>query len=349
MTKQRIRKLVGVVPLAVCCFLLQLAGAASEDDSTSLPGEITPEAAAAAEAGDAVQATSHEYVGAKKCFICHRPETKTWSESEHARPAADVLGGYHDDPACQKCHVTGFGEPSGFTANTDKDLHLVGCESCHGPGSGHIAAAERFVLAMPGEEDQIAQEMRDAIIKSPDDATCMQCHQTQAHQPHPSYAGQTTEAILGRPVGQCIPATAVASLPGRSVSRYSIKTCGGCHYDQYKQWSTGGHADLAAKLSASHASDPTCQGCHPAAGQTAITLAANGQSIEDVIGAACENCHGPGLGHINFNKQFVACPPLGRQLEQAARDSIRLGKPTSTCVKCHSAQGHKVHPAIEEK
>jgi hypothetical protein len=44
------------------------------------------------------------------------------------------------DPECVVCHTVGFGYNTGYK-NASKTPHLshVGCESCHGPGSGHAA------------------------------------------------------------------------------------------------------------------------------------------------------------------------------------------------------------------
>lgn len=356
MTTHRIGKDIALILLTTLCLALPSARAASEGESMPPQGEVTPGPAASQTEGIAATpgpATKQGYAGSNQCFICHRPETNTWSESKHSHPATDVLKEYQNDPNCQKCHVTGFGKPEGFVADTEKDLQMVGCEACHGPGAAHIDAAQRFVMAMPGEEEKIAQEMKETIIRSPDDTACVECHQGQAHHPHPSYNGQITEVVPSAESCPCGPAMmgspGVTSSTPCGMSRYSIKTCGGCHYEKYKDWSTGKHADLASMLPANHASDPTCQGCHPAAGQTAITLTFDGRSAAGAIGATCENCHGPGLGHIDFNKQFVACPPLGPQLEEAARDTIRQGKPSRTCVQCHSDKGHKPHPVLEEK
>ena len=70
------------------------------------------------------------------------------------------------DPECVKCHTVGFKYQSGYE-DEKKTPHLkhVGCESCHGPGSGHVAApkAANFLKLMspwkanPG--DKLPQEL----------------------------------------------------------------------------------------------------------------------------------------------------------------------------------------------
>ena len=106
-------------------------------------------------------------MGTNKCYICHRRQTDAWSETKHAHAVTNVPEKYRNDPACLKCHVTAFGKEGGYASGTDKDLLMVGCEACHGPGAQHIDAAQRFVLANPGEEAKIEKEMRSTIVKTP--------------------------------------------------------------------------------------------------------------------------------------------------------------------------------------
>ena len=116
------------------------------------------------------------YIGTNQCFQCHRPQTNAWSETKHAHAFTDVPKKYQNDSSCLKCHVTGFGQSSGFVAGSDKDLLMVGCEACHGPGAAHVDAAKRFVLADPGEEAKIEKEMKETITKTPSDKVCSSCH-----------------------------------------------------------------------------------------------------------------------------------------------------------------------------
>jgi hypothetical protein len=85
------------------------------------------------------------YVGSAKCQACHKEAYKIWENSRHAgayqklvdakRPANRVYDG-----ECVVCHTTGFGYNGGFKdAEATAHLKNVGCESCHGPGSLHVA------------------------------------------------------------------------------------------------------------------------------------------------------------------------------------------------------------------
>jgi hypothetical protein len=291
------------------------------------------------------------YVGTNKCFICHRRQTDAWSETKHAHAFTDVPEKYRNDAACLKCHLTAFGESSGYVAGTDKDLLMVGCEACHGPGARHADAAQRFVLANPGEEAKIEQEMRATIVKAPQDTVCAACHKVQGHQKHPAYDGPSSSKDKGTPVVVCDPTLSIVpSLTSTaqmiSSLRYSTKTCGGCHYVQYKRWSAERHSALSRMLPAKYLNDQSCQNCHP----TANALVSSAGTIADPrnwIGVACESCHGPALEHVRFNRQYIDSPPFGPKLEQAARQLIRKGKPENTCVLCHARNGHKEHVPFE--
>jgi hypothetical protein len=124
-----------------------------------------------------------EYVGAKKCKICHLKYHKAWSTSAHATALANLAkadakavaevatkldvkieGSADKTDGCVKCHVTGFHLAGGYPGNDDTkaELSFVGCESCHGPGSQHIKAAK--------------EDRPKTINKNVTAAMCMDCH-----------------------------------------------------------------------------------------------------------------------------------------------------------------------------
>jgi hypothetical protein len=81
-----------------------------------------------------------QYVGSESCMQCHVSAGKTWQDSRHAQASRALLqAGADADPNCLGCHTVGFGAPSGYRRDAPKRLTDVGCESCHGPGSVHVA------------------------------------------------------------------------------------------------------------------------------------------------------------------------------------------------------------------
>jgi hypothetical protein len=125
-----------------------------------------------------------EYAGTNKCRICHMKQHKAWAETKHAKAlinlknadakaAADVAaaikveikGSPAQTEACVGCHVTGHQLAGGYPAADSvktAGVSNVGCESCHGPGSKHIAAS--------------TAEKKKFISRSVTANMCMQCH-----------------------------------------------------------------------------------------------------------------------------------------------------------------------------
>jgi YVTN family beta-propeller protein len=128
-------------------------------------------------------------MGSAACSSCHGGPEKgfqfsRWRLTKHAMayaalttPAAHALStkaGIEGDPqtsaACLKCHATAYHQPTGGTLDGYSVLEGVGCESCHGPGESHAAAAA---------EKQELPALK-AALRTASKATCLACHE-KAH------------------------------------------------------------------------------------------------------------------------------------------------------------------------
>lgn len=129
-----------------------------------------------------------EYLGAKKCKMCHIKQYKSWAKTtmsdsfENLKPGIkaeakkkaglDPDKDYTTDPDCLRCHTTGYGKPGGFVSieETPK-LAGVQCEECHGAGS-------EFRALMKKDKKFKLADVRalGLIIPSDDEAGCMVCH-----------------------------------------------------------------------------------------------------------------------------------------------------------------------------
>lgn len=165
-----------------------------------------------------IQATKANltYVGSEKCMGCHAAEFAKWKESKHGH-ALDALekiarrpGLRNLDPECVVCHTVGFGYKSGYeNAGKTPALKHVGCETCHGPGSGHAAAdkdpellkllspwkqekgdklpdaatMEKIAGLNPVERGQVAIPPAQQRVINGVTKTCMKCHDAE-NDPH---------------------------------------------------------------------------------------------------------------------------------------------------------------------
>ena len=117
--------------------------------------------------------TSADYIGSKKCKMCHKGEKKgnvfeMWMERSHSK-AFETLKkeGKEKDPACLECHTTAFNK-GGYKIGDPNNVKFegVGCESCHGAGSDY-----KKMSIMKDKAKSIA-----AGLIVPDEKLCVTCH-----------------------------------------------------------------------------------------------------------------------------------------------------------------------------
>ena len=82
------------------------------------------------------------YVGVDVCARCHGGLMPRFILSRHFRAMETLrVRGEDANPSCLPCHTTGYGRPTGYSPEAEKEgapyLHGVQCEACHGPGTMH--------------------------------------------------------------------------------------------------------------------------------------------------------------------------------------------------------------------
>jgi hypothetical protein len=103
------------------------------------------------------------FVGDGSCGKCHREAKAFWRTTVHARAWKTIVdGGKTGFPDCVSCHVTGYGEVGGTSLGHLGKLKDVQCETCHGPGSLHVAAE--------------GLETPSAVKLETPQSTCVRCH-----------------------------------------------------------------------------------------------------------------------------------------------------------------------------
>ncbi len=105
------------------------------------------------------------YVGSQTCAGCHGAAVRWWRTTPHGRAYATLADQNKNfNLSCVGCHVTGYLRPGGSTVTHVENLQNVGCESCHGPGSQHVAAPEDATVN---------------VVRSPAESTCRGCHEPE--------------------------------------------------------------------------------------------------------------------------------------------------------------------------
>lgn len=268
------------VLLAATALLLILA-ACSGSDPDPAAGRIT-------EPVFGVDETGAHYVAIDSCLSCHdNPDavggdiyakTTTYLASAHAIPGTV---GADADPACLSCHdplADGVRLSPWFsgTAMPPGGMTAVGCESCHGAGSHHLA----MIPAHPNP--------------APDYRACGQCH-TVLPADHRDLIGPFADNILAK-------YTASAHVNWA----LGLNHCMRCHSDEgfraYAAQTRGmDGAELTAFMADAPAiaapSPPQCRTCHDGhTGQLRGMATVEEQNGEPVIKYSrlfnlCTSCH----------------------------------------------------------
>lgn len=122
------------------------------------------------------------YVGVQACTPCHQAERAFWDTTAHHDAYATLTRQNKEfNLECVSCHVTGYEAPGGSTVTHVEGLTNVQCETCHGPGSRHVAnPTDKTLIALPART-----------------ACAEQCH----HPPHVASTWRVDDAwklILGK-------------------------------------------------------------------------------------------------------------------------------------------------------
>jgi len=107
----------------------------------------------------------HEYIGAKKCMMCHKKSgiADSWAATKHATAWDNLTAEQKKDKALIPFYTTG-------TDAAGELLTGIQCEACHGPGSDY-----KSMSIMKDKEKAIANG-----LQMPDEKTCLKCHNDKA-------------------------------------------------------------------------------------------------------------------------------------------------------------------------
>jgi len=276
----------------------------------------------------------HEIIGTPKCKACHKAKTgdqwKIWTQSAHAgafetlasgeasKIAADRgLGDPRQEGFCLKCHVTrAFLGVGAVVSEKGKyaDNEGVGCEACHGPGSGY--KSQKIM-----KDPQAARAAGLVMIKAAE--TCIACHNKES----PTFRGFDFEqrwAEIAHPVPtqgevQSSSPSAIASMPDEISFKSSVGDvlfphdvhvkdheveCDECHHQIHAMELDTPHPDYLTpswtRCQTCHNTDSPskekyykCSDCHHSVPNN---IADETLSSKVVIHKSCWKCHESGTG-----------------------------------------------------
>jgi hypothetical protein len=152
------------------------------------------------------------FVGNEACEDCHDEAVKFWSQTRHAGAWETLVQrGQQLDLECIGCHVTGWGGPGGATLAKNERLRDVGCETCHGPGSIHVAKG--------GEEKPLA-----VVLNPPKEMCATQCH-TKEHSDTFQYEAYPRD-LVGKGHGEELRGRLGAGPTGAQLRRAGLDKAG---------------------------------------------------------------------------------------------------------------------------
>ncbi|MDD5210033.1 MAG: DmsE family decaheme c-type cytochrome [Elusimicrobiales bacterium] len=232
----------------------------------------------------AASAETATLVGSETCIACHSEQAASFNSSTHGKKMPIVKG---------------------ITA--DKS-----CESCHGAGSLHAAAAGD--KANPGF----------ATIKNPSklkgsaaSATCFACHNQKAVM----LWDTGTHAAKGLTCNTC---HSVHNAQGpKNLKKDVSETCYACHKSKKADMSLPSHHPIQeGKM--------TCVGCHNPHGGT------SGNLKEETVNETCYKCHSDKAGPFAHEHDPVTenCGTCHKPHGSANQNLLKQAMPY-LCLRCH--------------
>lgn len=129
--------------------------------------------AVTAEEEKAAEEASFEYVGPKKCKMCHQDIYAAWEKTGHAKAFSALSAEEQEKGECITCHITGHDDEGELIAN-------VTCEACHGPGSEYKSPK---IMSKKWNDDPETYKAKaiEAGLVYPTEENCKGCHKKEGN------------------------------------------------------------------------------------------------------------------------------------------------------------------------
>jgi DmsE family decaheme c-type cytochrome len=234
-------------------------------------------------------------------------------------PAAQAGATNIGDKECVSCHDQGAkgyeGSPHHRIADPRTPAAKLGCETCHGPASKHMADPVLNPILNPqkAQPEQV-------------NAVCTTCH---TRGEHALWNGSTHES-------RGVSCLSCHSLHSGKSAEFSLRektemaVCATCHRDKVSKVDRSGHMPVReGKMQ--------CATCHNVHGTTNDKLLRKGESVAEL----CVSCHadkrGPYLWeHAPGRDGCVTC----HDAHGSSNERMLVAKPPLLCQRCHVGTRH---------
>ncbi len=252
-------------------------------------------------------------VGLSGAVYAATPEARAASAAAVTQDA----GGYAGQDTCLTCHEGQDykGTLHGRTSNERTPASTHGCESCHGPGQGHVdGGGDKTKIQNPKSmSPQAASEI------------CASCHN---RAPHTMWSGSQHD---NRNVS-CATCHSVHSSKGdkQLAAASQSELCASCHRAIVNKQARFNHMPVReGKLE--------CSSCHNVHGTANVKLLKTGTTSNE----ACTSCHAEKRGPVLWEHPPVAenCATC-HDPHGSNNDRMLVAKMPFICQRCHVTSRH---------
>jgi DmsE family decaheme c-type cytochrome len=295
------------VRLALAGLALMAVGCRAQGPSAEAYHALEASMSSRAGGGGGVVVTSRAgagaafYVGSEQCGTCHRPQVLRFSATmmgrqllEHPRNAAERLG----------------------------------CESCHGPGSAHVAADGREPA--PGFFSFAKDDPAPVADRN---EQCLQCHEGSRRIDWMGSQHELRDLACTDCHSVMSPGSPDHQLKGGSV----LETCGQCHTRQVRS------QQLSFSRMPVGEGKMGCTSCHDPHGSPNERLL-----VAATINDVCYSCHAEKRGPFLWEHAPVAESCANCHDPHGSRHEKMLAVPKPRlCQQCHIESRHPTGPQTE--